>query len=478
MLASRQKVIHYGRWRNLSRHLERIRLAKMKLEDEVYVNLRILLEEFYPFIVQQSTNSPFQMMPPLYRHISEHECFSSLMIAIARDKSLANFFPVLRRKPVDGLDADSIKDLQAIIVWSDGSSEGMTPLTLCAAIIGEVFRHLWSWNDNPSLDDTLKRLPESIGLARNLAQKRTVRIPALVSIHNIELMRDRAIQIGHAVLRKPIRYDRFRLASIAIGQDANALVLRLETGFSAIHIRATSRDADREEEQRKTQHLIETMGYGSMERQIRNFQNEINQLCLSIVLASPAGTIFSPVQGWNSAVNPLSDVNHSQISSARSLNAPYPAQKIGKVTERKIARFASLIERHPDVLKAGVRRLLLAITERMYPEDGFVDAIICWENLFSGAPETTLRVCGSMAKLLSPANDERRHNMYKELSRLYGLRNKIVHGSADDLPEGMYSNRNLAVKYALDALRIIYTRDDLLVTNDSYQRGRIILLGQ
>jgi hypothetical protein len=141
-----------------------------------------------------------------------------------------------------------------------------------------------------------------------------------------------------------------------------------------------------------------------------------------------------------------------------------------------MARFASLIERYPDVLKAGIRRLLLAITERMYPEDGFVDAIICWENLFSGTPETTLRVCGAMAKLLSPANDERRSNMYRELGDLYTLRNKIVHGSADDVPEGIYKSRDLAIKYAIDALRILYTRDDLITVNDSNKRGQMLLL--
>ncbi len=451
----------------------------MEPEDGVYANLRILLEEFYPFIVQESSSRPIQMAPPLYRQISEHECFSSLMMAIARDGILAEFFPVLREKTSDELDADSIKNLQSIIVWSDGSSEGMTPLTLCAAILSDVFRYLWSWRDDPSLDDALKRLPDSIELARNLAEKRTVKIPAVVSIHNIGLMRGRTtIQIGRAILRQPIRYDRFRLAAIALGQDANALVLRLETDFSAVHIRATSRDANRDEEQQKTQHLIETIGHKSMERQIRRLQDEVNRVCLAIVLASPPGKVLSPVQGWSSAVNPLSDMNRSQISNARSLNAPYPAQKIGKVTERRIARFASLIERHPDVLKAGIRRLLLAITERMYPEDGFVDAIICWENLFSGSPETTLRVCGSMAKLLSPANDDRRRNMYKELSTLYRQRSNIVHGSADDIPEEIYKSRDSAIKYAMDALRIIYMRDDLLGINDSSERGRMVLLGR
>jgi hypothetical protein len=164
------------------------------------------------------------------------------------------------------------------------------------------------------------------------------------------------------------------------------------------------------------------------------------------------------------------------MSNARSLNAPYPALKIGKREERRIARFASLIELHPDVLRAGIRRLLLAITERMYPEDGFVDAVICWENLFSGTPETTLRVCGSMAKLLSPATKDRRRRMYKELSELYRLRNTIVHGSADDTPEEIYKSRDLAIKYAIDALRVIYTRHDLLGINNSSERGRMILL--
>jgi hypothetical protein len=83
-----------------------------------------------------------------------------------------------------------------------------------------------------------------------------------------------------------------------------------------------------------------------------------------------------------------------------------------------------------------------------------------------------------MAKLLSPANDDRRRNIYKELSKLYGLRNKIVHGSADNIPEEIYKSRDLAIKYAIDALKIIYIRDDLLEINDSYERGRMVLLGR
>ncbi len=450
----------------------------MEPEDRVHAYLRILVENFYAFIIRGSKKIPFLMISPLYKEIAEHECFNSLMMAIANDGSLAKFFPTLCEATPDQLDADSIKDLQTIIVWSDGSSEGMTPLTLCSAIISDVFRYLWSLDNNPSLNGALRRLPDSIELARNLAEKRPVKIPAVVSIHNINLI-GRSLKIGRAVLRKPIRYDRFRLPMIVGAHDTKALILRIEVEFSAIHIRATSRDADRDEEQQRTQRLIESIGYKAMDRQTRHLQNEVNRTCLAIALSSSPGKIFAPVQGWGSTVNPLSDLNRSQKSGARSDNAPYPSQEIGTAAERRaITRFASLIERHPDVLNAGTRRLLLAITERMYPEDAFVDAIICWENLFSDTPETSLRVCGAMAKLLCGTDSNSRREMFRKLSKLYGERSKIVHGSSEDAPERIYENRDLAIGYTLDAFRAIYKRDDLLQIRKSPERGLMVLLGR
>jgi hypothetical protein len=448
----------------------------MESHDEVHDSLNILLRDLYDFIVRESNSGAIQMMPLLHQQISQHEIFNPLMTAIATDSSLVKFFPGLRGKPSDVLDVDSIKRAQSIIIWADGSAGGMTPLTLCNAILGDAFRYLWSWKDDPSLNDALMRLPDSIDLARNLAEKRAVRIPAVVSIHNIGLTGGRTVQVGSAILREPIRYDRFRLA--AITQDETALVLRFETDFSAVHIRATSTDADRDEEQAATHRLMRNIGYKAMERQTRRLNDEVNRARLAIVLASSSDKIFAPVQGWDSAPNPLSDINHSRISNARSLSAPYPAQKIGKSAERRIARYASLIGQYPDALRAGNRRLLLAVTERMYPEDGFVDAIICWEALFSGTPETTLRVCGSMAKLLGPADNDRRQDTYRKLSNLYLLRNKIVHGSAEDVPDSIYENRHSAVKYAIEALRVIYTRDDLLEVPDSSKRGKKVLLGR
>lgn len=81
----------------------------MQPEDHVYTNLRVLLEDFYAFIVQESSSSPFQMVPPLYQRISEHASFGPLVMAVARDESLAKLFPALREKTGDELDVDSIE---------------------------------------------------------------------------------------------------------------------------------------------------------------------------------------------------------------------------------------------------------------------------------------------------------------------------------------------------------------------------------
>jgi len=259
------------------------------------------------------------------------------------------------------------------------------------------------------------------------------------------------------------------------GQNID-VVLRFEADFSAISIRATTRDDDSDERQQRTQQLIETLGYPSMEKRARRIQDFIDRARLAVVLASRSDKILAPIQGWESAANPLSDVNNASMSSARSFKAPYPAQEIDESAKRQIEEYVPLIAKHPDVLKTGIRRLLLAITERMYPDDAFIDAIICWENLFSDTPETTLRVCGAMSKLLEPTDPKQRMTLYKTLKGLYDKRNKIVHGSSKHFSIS-FADRESAIDFTLQAFRAVYQRDDLLRIPDAPSRGLTVLLG-
>ena len=415
-----------------------------------------LLIEFYDFMIEESGKGPFQLVPNLYRQIAEHETYGQLVTSIANDKSLAKFFPELWVDDQSKRDLDYLKTLNSVVIWSDASSEGITPLMLAASIITQVFNHLWSWADEISLDDALRRLPHSIDLSRKLANKRVVKIPVVVSLHNISLADNDTIQLASAVLRKAIRYDRSRLYALMPGQDIE-VVLRFEADIRAINIRAITRDSDAEEQHQKTLQLIETLGYPSMEKHNRRIQDSIDRARLAVVLASRPDKMLAPIQGWQSAVNPLSQINSASMSNARSFKAPYPAQEIDEAAKRRITGYDSLIVKHPDILKTGIRRLLLAITERMYPDDAFIDAIICWENLFSATPETTLRVCGAMSTLLEPTDPKRRMTLYRTLRDLYEKRNNLVHGSSKRVirnsPVQAFADRHLIVSKVLISAR-------------------------
>jgi len=130
-------------------------------------------------------------------------------------------------------DVEFIKQLQSVVVWSDSSSEGVTPLAVCSTIIADVFKFLWSFSDAPSLEEALRRLPESLRLVQDLADRRTVQIPALIAIHNVDLGDNDSVAIGPAILRRPTRYDKSRLLlNFTAPNDESVAVLRVDASFS------------------------------------------------------------------------------------------------------------------------------------------------------------------------------------------------------------------------------------------------------
>jgi hypothetical protein len=441
----------------------------------IEVHLSNLITDLYDLIVDESGKGPVQIMPSIFQRVAAHEAYDSLVVSIAQDDSLVKFFPALRETQGQEHEVDFLKGLQSIVIWSDGSSEGMTVATLCCSIIGGVFRVLWSWSDDPSLQDALEQLPKIIDLARDLARRRRIKVPAVVAIHNVELTHDRALPIGSTVLRKPIRFDRSNLPGTALGPNMDA-ALRLNVDFRVLHIRSTDQSKDSDNEHQATLKLIEARGYKSAEEQDRRVRDIIDLSRLAIVLSSPQGQLFAPIPSWSAVINPLTEVSASGMSNARILKAPYPAQSISVSVEQQIDSYAKMLERYASALQTGIRRLLLAITERLYPEDGLVDAIICWESLFSGTPETMLRVCGSLAKLLGPNDVAGRRSLYDELRSLYLARNRVVHGS-EIRPAIITGERDAAVQYALDAFRAILQRHDLLGASGSSERGLSSLLG-
>lgn len=441
----------------------------------VVEHLHNMVGDLYDFIIDESRRGPIQTVPSIHKHVAGHDSYNALIESIAQDNSLKRFFPVLGKLEVQERRIDFLKELESIVVWSDGSAEGLTPLTLCCGVIRWLFEVMWSWDDDVSLGDALNQLPKIVEQARDLARGRLVKVPAIVAIHNVHLDEDRAISIGSAVLRRPIRFDRSHLLGVRLGPDMDA-ALRLDVAFKKLHIRSVDKTGDREKEQQKTIRLIESRGHQSAENQARQVRDATDVARLAIVLSSPKGQFFAPFQSWSSVVNPLTIAPVSGMGNLQPLRAPYPARNISNSVEQQIDSFAKTLEHSASTLKTGMRRLLLAITERLYPEDGLVDAIVSWEALFSGTPETILRVCGSMAKLLGPADVAGRQELYNQLRDIYLERNKVVHG-AEGKPATVMAARDAAIQYALDAFQAILQRSDLLSARGSSERGLAALLG-
>jgi hypothetical protein len=94
-----------------------------------------------------------------------------------------------------------------------------------------------------------------------------------------------------------------------------------------------------------------------------------------------------------------------------------------------VATTAALVMDHySDPLAIPTRRFASALLTRADVEDGLVDAVIGWESLFAGTDqgELSFRIAAAMAWLIEPDANER-VAVHREITRLYGLRSRILH---------------------------------------------------
>jgi hypothetical protein len=155
---------------------------------------------------------------------------------------------------------------------------------------------------------------------------------------------------------------------------------------------------------------------------------------------------------------------------------PQPIAGLGESALVRVQECAQQLKRHPKRLGIAVRRMLSAVVERMDPLDGFIDAVLAWENMFSGRPETNLRVCGAIAWLLESEDYERRTLLFRELKDLYTKRSQLVHGAIETVTNAG-ACRDRAVRVAIECMKRLYADDALLQVKDSAERSSMILLG-
>ncbi|GAA2698475.1 MULTISPECIES: HEPN domain-containing protein [Actinosynnema] len=147
-------------------------------------------------------------------------------------------------------------------------------------------------------------------------------------------------------------------------------------------------------------------------------------------------------------------------------------------TAGRWAGYVRALVEHGGHIGVAVRRTLRAASERTDPEDLLVDAVIAWENLFGADQgEVTLRVVTTMARLLRP-DQQGREELRGELSGIYALRSRIVHGAhVTDTPWETRRQSHRTLELTLEVLRVLLTtRTDLLALASGGARSSKVMM--
>jgi hypothetical protein len=209
-----------------------------------------------------------------------------------------------------------------------------------------------------------------------------------------------------------------------------------------------------------------------MEVAQREFAALFEDVPFAFALATQREEPVGCVQTWTSILDPL-NAGSSATWRPRSPTAvnPYVA------TNEDLIAVGEWVQRISDADDSAIeiarRRVVSAIASRDDPTDGFVDAVIAWENLFGSRDgELRFRVSGAIAKLLAEPSD--RVAMQRRLQTQYDVRSSVVHGGAHLDSVKARTERDSAIGTALAVLRVLYSeRQDLLVDTN---RARTVLL--
>ncbi len=175
-------------------------------------------------------------------------------------------------------------------------------------------------------------------------------------------------------------------------------------------------------------------------------------------------------------LNPLAGGSGSYMFNPYDMSLSPPVH-IDPLLASGIAEWGQRVLAHPESMWVGARRLLSSMTARQDALDAFIDAIVCWENLLGAETEVTFRVSAGLAALLEPDDLVRRLEVYEEVRSLYTIRSGLIHGSKEPPRADSHRHAQRAIRVAIDSMKAIYDRPELLQAPSSGVRNRRLLMG-
>jgi hypothetical protein len=432
------------------------------------VGLMLILQiarDLYPGFLFPTADSHVMEGPgsDLGGSVHRHPAQLAFCQAVVDDEKLCLLFPGVAKGAALEDVGNKIYDIKSEIMVSAGRGGSFQLTMFCQILLNTAYdRLLLSGRD--TLEAYLDSVAEVLNDTRKLASRDRATIPVVFGLANVRLSESASISLPWGVFRCPTEKDQRFL----IGETKATAVLVAQVPWKILRKVAWNPEPTEDMLSRMEQYRP------AFEQWNRDAQRVVDLTRYALLCASKSTPYFAARHVSTTILDPLHFAPH--LSWPFVMPASAPETTLDADAVHRVEHWAGRLNDHPRSLDIAVRRTLSAIADRLDPLDGFIDAVLAWENMFSDTPETTLKVCGAIAILLERNDLAKRAALFKGLQELYRKRSKVVHGSQEPSMRETIGHRDRAIEVALDAMRRLYDYPSLL-PKDSSVRGRDILLG-
>ncbi|MFE0651762.1 hypothetical protein ACFVZH_24550 [Streptomyces sp. NPDC059534] len=374
---------------------------------------------------------------------------------ILEDPDLKRLFP--DAPAMEGYDGIGI-DISSMIYWSTGSGSTIQVANLAGSLVRAALQKAPA-NCTPVKFYDLIR--QSLRDARKLAKTGKANTKALVGLSNVVVPEGSEVGLHGGIIRPFAPGD----SQSFIDPAGIKSVLEVPCQIEILGIfPATDSDS----------HWGQLQGKLALANTVLRRLIDLERLAILFACDGPPQ---APIGVATTVLNPIQSGNAVNFSIHHSISNQHPLIEIDAETSAKAAEWSAKVSEIPENLDMGMRRILSAASERFDPMDSFVDAVICWENLFgTNQGEVGFRIAGSISHVLEPHDSSTRKKLFDEVKKMYSVRSNLVHGTKEPgfLESSKYKDRSIEI--AASAFKALCDRADLLALK-STDRGNLLLIG-
>lgn len=437
-----------------------------EVTDDVVRNLLLIARDVWPsLLLAPPQGGPATFWGSVPVGVFNHPATSEAAKAFLADRQLQRLFPGASLS--DNPDIAELAAVSAQWISTSGGGGSQQLIGFLGTLISNAHIDALARSGDDSWDGFASSLPQIIDWCRALASGRTVRVPHMIAFIGVAIPEGTEIELPHGKLFAP--RTRGREFLLPESQNASAAFLTtFEMKLVDIRTFEPGDPSARVEPQPNV--------WDEVSKAFADAQRTLDLTRLAVLLSGNTEVAWGMSELASLILDPTAAGGRSRWPAQR---LAVSHAEVDSEAATRIGRWWRMLDgQHPIELDIAMRRVLGAASSRIDPIDGFVDAVVAWENCFGTSTETTFRVTGAIAMLLPADSADARLERLRNLKSLYNKRSRIVHGALQPHPEEAVGLRDEALRIAVECLRQLHEhRPDLLPLKAEERSTRLLVGG-